>query len=186
MELTYLGIVLCLLLLAIPACLLFVYDEQLLARGTVAVGFYLLMAVARVHNPLQATLLVPVMALLIGHAAAVEASGMSAWLQARNDYREQYEFRRGNGASHLKALAPAIRSALQQGLAPTLGNARGVGLFALPLLFCALLLAGIAPLQALAWTVSLLVGSLAASVLAIVVSLWVSDRLLSSSKPSQK
>ena len=37
MELTYLGIVLCLLLLAIPACLLFVYDEQLLARGTVAV-----------------------------------------------------------------------------------------------------------------------------------------------------
>ena len=36
MELTYLGIVLCLLLLAIPACLLFVYDEQLLARGTVA------------------------------------------------------------------------------------------------------------------------------------------------------
>ena len=123
MELTYLGIVLCLLLLAIPACLLLVYDEQLLARGTVAVvrmlaqvavgglityfvivrddyrisllwvlllaawaafgavrrgrlpaihyvpvllglllaalavGFYLLMAVARVHNPLQATLL---------------------------------------------------------------------------------------------------------------------------------
>ena len=157
-----------------------------LLLAALAVGFYLLMAVARVHNPLQATLLVPVMALLIGHAAAVEASGMSAWLQARNDYREQYEFRRGNGASHLKALAPAIRSALQQGLAPTLGNARGVGLFALPLLFCALLLAGIAPLQALAWTVSLLVGSLAASVLAIVVSLWVSDRLLSSSKPSQK
>ena len=252
MELSYLSIVLCLLLLAIPACMFYLYDEQLLVKGTgaivrmlvqvivgglltyfvivsddyrisllwvlllaalaafgavrkghlpaiqyvpvllgllvssVAVGFYLLMAVVRVPNPLQASLLVPLMALLIGHSAAVESRGVNAWLQARHDYREQYEYLRGNGATHLKALAPSIRRAMQQGLAASLANAKNTGLYALPLLLCALLLAGMPPLQSLAWTVYLCVGCLAASVLALVVTLWVSDRLLTSSnKPSK-
>ena len=252
MELSYLSIVLCLLLLAIPACMFYLYDQQLLAKSagavvrmlaqvavggvvtyfvivrddyrisllwvlllaalaafgavrkgrlpaaqyvavllgllssSLAVGFYLLMAVARVANPLQASLLVPVMALLIGHSAAVEARGVSAWLQARRDNHEQYEYLRGNGSTHLKALAPSIRRAVQQAFAASLANAKGMGLYALPLLLCALLIAGMAPLKALAWTVFLSIGSLAASALALVVTLWVSDRLLTSSnKPSK-
>ncbi len=252
MDITYLSIVLCLLLMAIPACMLYLYDESLLMKSAGAVcrmlvqvaagglityfviirddyrisllwtvllaalaafgavrkgrlpvgqyvpvllgmlvsvmlvGFYLLIAVARVPNALQASLLLPVMAVLIGHSAGVEARGVNAWLQARVDFKEQYDYHRGNGASRLKALEPCIRRALQKGIAPSLANIKAMGLFALPLLFCAMLLVGAAPLQALAWTVYLCISCLAASVLALVVTLWLSDRLSSSSNQSSK
>lgn len=143
-----------------------------LLLSTLLVALYLLLCVARQPHPFQTTFLIPVVSILLAHASTVVGRGMCEWLERRQTDRPQYEYLRGNGATHLKALTPLISQVLRKAIIPSLPTIRVTGLFALPLLFSALLLGGIAPLQALIWTVSLFAGSMASSVLALALSLW--------------
>lgn len=243
-ELSYVGLALSLLLLVVPAVVLWVYDRNLLARGVGAVlrmlvqltagtlityvvymtdrvpftllwvvlmsvagallavrrgrlpftiglsvclslllsvmlvAFWFLLVVARVAHPFSASSLVPVTALLLAHASSSVPRGVEAWVRIRQTDRAQYDFLRGNGASHLNALRPTITKVLQCALLPSLANMRQTGLFALPLLFAALLLAGTQPMTALMFTVSMSVGCMVCSVVALLLMMWLSDKLL--------
>ena len=145
--------------------------------GCAAIGAYLLYGVLPMRS-LEARWLVPVMALLLGHTMSMQIRGLATYNSALKADEQQYEFMRGNGRAHLQAVLPFIRRALQAVLAPSAANLAVMGLFAMPLLLCGLLLAGVEALTACYTTVMLTIGCVAASVVTLLLSIWLSDRRL--------
>ena len=121
---------------------------------------------------------VPVTALLMGHSTAMMIRSLNTYVSALKTDEQQYEFLRGNGTSHLKAVMPFVRRALQAILAPTVANLSTTALFTMPLLLCGLFLGGMTPINAFVVTLILIVASVASSVLALIIALWLSDSRL--------
>ena len=144
--------------------------------GGLSVGLYLLLMALPWKGGMEARWFVPVMALLVGHSATMVVRGLSTYLSALQADRQQYEFLRGNGANHLRALLPFVRQALQAMIAPTVANLSVTGLFTMPLLLCGVLLGGLPPLEAFLLTVLLIVGCLASQTVSLIVTLWLCDR----------
>ena len=142
------------------------------------VGSYLLWACLPAENGFGARWFVPVMALLTGHTMTSLIRGLSTYQSALKADHQQYEFLRGNGTDHLHAVLPFVRRALQQIFAPTAANLAAMGLYAMPLLLCGIFIAGVAPINAFVVTLQLIFGCLAASVIALGVTLWLADRQL--------
>ena len=146
--------------------------------STLIVGAYLLWVCLPAENGFGARWFVPVMALLVGHDMTTIIRGLSTYQSALKADEQQYEFLRGNGTNHLQAVLPFVRRALQQVFAPTAANLSVMGLYAMPLLLCGIFIAGVAPINAFVVTLQLIFGCLAASVIALAVTLWLADRQL--------
>ena len=142
------------------------------------VGAYLLWACLPAEDGFGARWFVPVMALLVGQTLTSIIRGLSTYQSALKADEQQYEFLRGNGTNHLHAVLPFVRRALQQVFAPTAANLSVMGVYAMPLLLCGIFIAGVAPVNALMVTLMLIFGCLAASVIALAVTLWLADRQL--------
>ena len=121
---------------------------------------------------------VPVTALLMGHSTTMLIRGLNTYVSALKTDEQQYEFLRGNGASHLKAVMPFVRRAFQAVLAPTIANLSTTALFTMPLLLCGLFLGGMTPLNAFVLMLHMTVGCIAASVLSLAITLFLADKSL--------
>lgn len=146
-----------------------------LLAGTLSVGLYLLLFSLPVERVFDARWLIPVMMLLLGHSLTMTLRGMNTYLSALRKDEEQYEFRRGNGASHLKAVMPFVRRAFMAVMSPTVANLQTTALYTMPLLLCGFLIAGVSPLNAFVVMMMLVIGCVAASVVALVATLWLAD-----------
>lgn len=143
--------------------------------GTLLPGFYLRLTVLPLDQSLYATWFVPVMALLAGHTTASQIRGLGTYFSALKVDEQEYEYRRGNGKNHLQALIPFVKRSVQSILSPASANLSVMGLFTMPLLLCGMLLAGMETLSAFVVMLSLTSACVAASVLSLIVSLWLSD-----------
>lgn len=144
--------------------------------GVFLVGMWLLGVVMPVHA-FDAHWFVPVMALLMGHSVSMLIRGLSTYLSALQEDREQYEFLRGNGLAHLKALQPFMRRALLAVLQPTMANLSVLALTSMPLLLVGLLLGGLTPINAFALMLFMTIGCVSASVLVLGLTILLTDRL---------
>lgn len=115
--------------------------------------------------------IIPVMALLMGHATAMMIKGLSTYISALQADEEQYEFLHGNGLTHFKALLPFLRRSLLAVISPTVSNLSVLGLTAMPLLLVGLLLGGFAPLYAFVLMLIMVAGCVSASVLSLALSI---------------
>lgn len=114
---------------------------------------------------------VPVTALLTGHATAMMIRGLSTYLSALQADEQQYEFLRGNGLAHFKALQPFLRRSLLAVISPTMANLSVLGLTSMPLLLVGILLGGISPLHAFLLMIGMIAGCVSASVLSLALSI---------------
>lgn len=146
--------------------------------STFVVGMYMLLAVLPAQRAFDARWFVPVMALLMGHSLTMVFKGITTYCNALKSDEQQYEFLRGNGASHLKAVMPFVRRAVQTVISPTIANLATVALFTVPLLLCGILLAGIQPINAFVMTLMLIIASVASSVMAVILTLILADSRL--------
>ena len=143
--------------------------------GVLAVGLWLLGVVfpVRVFN---ACWFVPVTALLLGHATTMMIRGLNTYVSALKADREQYEFLRGNGQPHLKALLPFLRRSLLAVISPTVANLSVLGLFSMPLLLGGIFLGGVSPVNAFFIMLCMIVGCVSASVLSLAITIFLADR----------
>ncbi len=148
-----------------------------LFSGVFLVGIWLLGVVMPVRA-FAACWFVPVMALLMGHATSMQIRGFSAYLSALKADEQQYEFMRGNGLTHLKAVLPFMRRALLAVIQPTASNLSVLALTSMPLLLVGLLLGGLSPLSAFVLILYMVTGCISASVLALGITIFLADRLL--------
>lgn len=149
-----------------------------LLSGVLVVGLYLLFAVLPVQRAMDARWFVPLMALLAGHSMSMLILGLSSYCGNLKADEQQYEFLRGNGTPHLRAIRPFIRRAFQAVLAPTAANLSVLGAYAMPLLVCGLLLGGVQPINVFVVTPLLMIGCVASSVIALSIAIWQMDRKL--------
>ena len=141
-----------------------------LLLGVALVSFWLLGLVFPVRI-FDAHWFVPVTALLTAHATAMMIRGLSTYLSALKADEQQYEFLRGNGLAHFKALMPFLRRSLLAVISPTMANLSVLGLTSMPLLLVGILLGGISPLHAFLLMVGMVVGCVSASVLSLAISI---------------
>ena len=145
--------------------------------GVFVVGMWLLVLVLP-GRALDARWFVPVMALLMGHTTSMLIRGLSTYLTALKADEQQYEFLRGNGILHLKAIQPFMRRALLAVIQPTFANLKVLGLTSMPLLLGGLLLGGLSPLHAFILMLSMVCGCISASVLSLGITIFLADRSL--------
>ena len=145
--------------------------------GVLAVGLWLLALVLPVRV-FDARWFVPVTALLMAHATTMMIRGMNTYVSALKADEQQYEFLRGNGLSHMKALQPFLRRSLLAVTSPTIANLSVLGLTSMPLLLGGIFLGGMTPINAFALMLHMTVGCVAASVLSLGVTLFVADKFL--------
>lgn len=146
-----------------------------LLAGTLSVGLYLLLFSLPAENAFESRWFIPVMMLLLGHSLTTTLRGMNTYLSALKTDEEQYEFQRGNGVSHLKAVMPFVRRAFLAVMSPTVANLQSTALYTMPLLLCGFFIAGVQPINAFVVMVMLVIGCVAASVVSLVTALWAAD-----------
>ncbi len=139
--------------------------------GTIAIGFWLLVAVLPIES-ITARWFIPVMAVLLGHSAAMLVRGLSSFATMFQRNLAQYDFLLGNGASQWKALMPFVRTSLLAILSPTIANLSALALATLPLLFCGMLIGGFSPINAFAVMLYTIIGCIASSVLSLGIALF--------------
>ena len=145
--------------------------------GVLFVSFWLLGLVFPVRI-FDAHWFVPVTALLTGHATAMLIRGLSTYLSALKADEQQYEFLRGNGLDHFKALQPFLRRSLLAVISPTVANLSVLGLTSMPLLLVGILLGGISPLHAFILMLGMIAGCVSSSVLSLAITLFLADKSL--------
>ena len=160
----------------------------LIARLLPAVSGGLLVSVAFVTLWLLALVLpvrvfdprwfVPVTGLLMGHATAMTIRGLSTYLSALKADEQQYEFLRGNGHTHFKALCPFLSRMLAAVISPSMANLRVLALTSMPLLLVGLLLGGLSPINAFVIMLMMAVACVSVSVLSMAVIVLLADRIL--------
>ena len=167
--------------MVVKKCKLQVKDYMLPASaglfgGTLLVGLWLLIAVLPIES-ITARWFVPVMAVLLGHSAAMMVRGLSSFATMFQRNRTQYDFLLGNGASPWKALMPFLRTSLLAILSPTIANLSALALATLPLLFCGMLIGGFTPINAFAVMLYAIIGCIASSVLSLGITLFLVKNL---------
>ena len=146
--------------------------------GVFLVGMWLLALVLPIRA-FDARWFVPVMALLMSHSVTMLIRGLSTYLSALKADKEQYEFLRGNGLTHLKTLQPFMRRALLAVIQPTLSNLSVLALTSMPLLLVGMLLGGLTPINAFALMLFMVSGCISASVLVLGLTILLIDKVRS-------
>lgn len=144
--------------------------------GVFVVGMWILIVLP--VRAFDARWFVPVMALLMGHTTSMLIRGFSTYLSALKADEQQYEFLRGNGLSHLKALQPFMRRALLAVIQPTIANLKVLALTSMPMLLGGLLLGGLIPSQAFVLMLMMVCGCISASVITLSITILMADKSL--------
>lgn len=144
--------------------------------SVVVVGLYLLLLVFKPGQPFVARWIVPVAGLLLCGGQMVCSSGLKSYYTSLRSEGCYYDFLLGNGATHLEAVMPFVRKAVEESFSPLLANMAVVGIVALPELTLGQMLGGVKPTVAVAFTAILIVASLSVSVLSLVIALYTADR----------
>lgn len=118
---------------------------------------------------------VTVSAVLTAHVLTTNIRGLSTYFETLRTDSTSYYAQLGNGASRPTALTPYVRQALRSMMEPTLATMAVTGLPVLPMLLSGLLMGGLSPLQATALFLVLTAAGLAASVGALLLTVWMAD-----------
>lgn len=160
----------------LPARRLFLPVFAAMLLTTVAVSAYLQLAVLRPAEAADVRFLVPVASVLLAHILTTNIHGLTAYLETLRTDGQSYYTALGNGSARLRALSPYVGRALSAIVVPTSANLSVMGLYAVPLLLCGLLMGCPSPAEAVWLFVVLVVAGIAASMVSLVVTLWLVDR----------
>lgn len=144
--------------------------------SVLVVSTFLLYGVLRPVSPMSARWFVPVTGVLMAHLLTTNIHGVRTYYDSLRQDSQPYYTLLGNGATQLQALAPYITRALRSLMVPAIGNFSIMGLFVVPMLLSGLLMGGMKPVEAVVVFVVLMLSAVAASVLSLLLTLWLSDR----------
>lgn len=147
-----------------------------LFASTLVITPYLLLLLLHPYQPMTSRWAVPVAGLLLAASQGVTATAMAEYHKAIHTERQRYEYLLGNGATHLEAVLPFVRRAVERALSPTLRAMSTMGLATLPAFFLGLIMNGMSPFAATIAVIILTIGSLAAAILSTALALYMVDR----------
>lgn len=115
-------------------------------------------------------------AVLTAHVLTTNIRGLSTYFETLRTDSTSYYAQLGNGTSRPVALTPYVRQALRSMMEPTVAAMAVTGLPVLPMLLSGLLMGGLSPLVATVLFLVLMMAGLAASVGALLLTVWLADK----------
>jgi len=128
--------------------------------------------------PTTPEVVIPVGGMVVSGAMAASALTLLRIQESARDQRERIEARLSLGLTAAQAFAPEQRDAVRTALIPTIDTTKVVGLISLPGAMTGLILAGVAPLEAIRYQIVVMYMLLSAASLASFLSAKFSHRSL--------
>ncbi len=147
-----------------------------LLGSALVVGLYFLTLVLRLPHPFDARYFIPIMGILMGNMLGVCVMGLNTFYDGLQRERQLYYYLLGNGATHLEAVTPFVRRAIERSFAPCIANMAVMGIVSLPGTMIGQILGGSAPGIAIKYQMMIIVITFTASMLALMVTLHLADR----------
>ena len=146
-----------------------------LLGGALVVGLYFLVFVLRMSHPFDARYFIPVMGILMGNMLGVCVLGLNTFYDGLQREQQLYYYLLGNGATHMEAVAPFVRRAIEKTFAPCIANMAVMGIVSLPGTMIGQILGGSAPGIAIKYQMMIVVITFSASMVALMVTLKLAD-----------
>lgn len=144
--------------------------------SSLVVGLYFLFLVLRLAQPFDAHYFIPVMGILLGNMLGVNVLALDTFYDGLQRERRLYYYLLGNGASHVEAVSPFVRRAIEKSFAPFIANMAVLGIVSLPDTMLGLVLGGTAPGIAIKYQMMIVIVTFSASMLSLVLTLYLADR----------
>lgn len=139
-------------------------------------GLYFLLFVLFLSHPFDARYFIPVMGLLMGNMLGVSVVALNTYYDGLQREHQLYEYLLGNGATHLEAITPFVRKAMEKSFAPCIANMAVMGIVALPGTMIGQILGGVAPGVAVRYQMMICVITFVAAMGAMAVTLYMADK----------
>lgn len=147
-----------------------------LLATAVVVGLYFLVLVLRLEHPFDARYFVPIMGILMGNMLSVNVIALNTYYDGLQREHHLYYYLLGNGATHLEAVTPFARQAVEKSFAPCIANMAVLGIVSLPGTMIGQILGGSAPGIAIKYQMMITVITFSASMLSLMLTLRLADR----------
>lgn len=142
----------------------------------IVIGMYFLVFVLRLDHPFDARYFIPIMGILMGNMLTVNVMALTTYYDGLQREQHLYYYLLGNGASHLEAITPFVRRAIEKAFAPCVANMAVMGIVALPGTMIGQILGGSAPGIAIKYQMMIIVITVSASALSLLLTLYLADR----------
>ncbi|MBT8507269.1 hypothetical protein AZH53_02340 [Methanomicrobiaceae archaeon CYW5] len=142
------------------------------AAGTMSILLYFQVLVLENETILAAQLLIPIAGMLLGNSLGNTIVAINNF--SRNLHRNQnrYLSSLGFGATKMEGLMPYFREALASALKPSLGNIAVMGIVFLPGLMTGQLIAGLSPVIAIKYQISILIAIYSSTVICVTLAIY--------------
>lgn len=140
------------------------------------IGFYFLILVLQLPHPFTARYFIPIMGILMGNMLGVCVLTLSTFYTGIEREQATYYYLLGNGASRFEAWMPFLRESVIKSFTPCIANMAVMGIVALPGTMIGQILGGSAPDVAVKYQMMIVVITMSASMLSLILSLWLSSR----------
>lgn len=140
------------------------------------IGIYVLFLLFNGSSVFDARYVIPVAGILLGCVQRISSIALEEYFHGLSNEGQLYEYLLGNGATHLEAVLPFVRRAIEKALKPTLSHLSVAGIVTFPGLFLGQLLGGINPFNAALNTVCIFAASAFAAMASVLLALFVADR----------
>ena len=160
----------------IPLRTLFIPMSTGLLTTALLVGLYFLFFVLRLSHPFDARYFIPIMGILMGNMLGVNVMGLNTYYDGLKREQQLYYYLLGNGATHLEAVTPFLRQAMEKAFAPCIANMAVMGIVSLPGTMIGQILGGASPDVAIKYQMMIVVITFAASMLSLMITLYLADR----------
>lgn len=144
--------------------------------SALVVGMYFLLFVLRLGNPFDARYFIPIMGILMGNMLSVSVIALNAYFDGLQREHHLYYYMLGNGASHVEAITPFIRQAMEKSFTPCIANMAVMGIVSLPGTMIGQILGGSAPGIAIKYQMMIIVITFSAAMLALAITLYLADK----------
>ena len=116
------------------------------------------------------------MGILMGNMLGVNVMGLNTYYDGLKREQQLYYYLLGNGATHLEAVTPFLRQAMEKAFAPCIANMAVMGIVSLPGTMIGQILGGASPDVAIKYQMMIVVITFAASMLSLMITLYLADR----------
>jgi len=137
---------------------------------------YFMGAVVQLPHIFEARYFIPVSGMLLGNMLSSNVMALNTFFSRIDRERQYYFYMLANGASRSEALAPFIREAIIRSFNPTIASMAVMGIVSLPGAMTGQILGGSSPDTAIKYQIMLMIAIFAASLVAVLFSLWFCKR----------
>jgi putative ABC transport system permease protein len=142
-----------------------------LALGTGIPLLYLLGAIVRLPDLLDARYFIPVAGMILGNSLRADIVGLSTFYSSLHSEEKTYLFALSRGATLNEAVRPFLQRAYGASLAPTIATMATIGIVSLPGMMTGIILGGTDPMVAIKYQIAIMMAIFSGTALAVILGI---------------